>query len=97
MNAQRICTTCTGSRPGELIKCESLDCPWLYSRKRAESKRGFLDGVEALLDSLNDGVETDALFNTIETEEIEGEETEWEIEYLVQTPSNLISTPIHID
>lgn len=56
MNAHRICTTCTGTVPGEPIRCESLDCQWLYSRKRAESKREFLAVVEELLDDLDNGV-----------------------------------------
>jgi DNA polymerase zeta len=60
-NAHRICVTCTGSGPGDEIRCESLDCPWLYSRKRAESKGEFLAAIQELLDELNERVETNTL------------------------------------
>lgn len=38
VNIHRICRSCTGSAGTEPIKCESLDCPWFYSRRRAEEK-----------------------------------------------------------
>jgi len=51
-NTHRICRTCIGSKPGEPIDCESLDCPWLYSRKRAEAKREALASIGELLGDL---------------------------------------------
>ncbi|RDB28579.1 DNA polymerase zeta catalytic subunit [Hypsizygus marmoreus] len=62
MNAHRICATCTGSGLSDPIKCESLDCPWFFSRKRAENKQGFLAAVEEVVHGLNDDVEGDPLF-----------------------------------
>ncbi|TFK41148.1 hypothetical protein BDQ12DRAFT_697053 [Crucibulum laeve] len=37
-NTHLICASCTGSAPAEPIQCDSLDCPWLYARKKAEAK-----------------------------------------------------------
>jgi len=64
-NAHRICGTCTGSGPTEPIKCESLDCPWLFSRKRAENKGDFLVAVQRLLNDLNYGMETGTLYEDV--------------------------------
>ncbi|KAF9455997.1 hypothetical protein BDZ94DRAFT_1276753 [Collybia nuda] len=60
-NAQRICVTCTESKPGDEIRCESLDCPWFFSRKRTEGKGDFLIAIEEIMDGLNERVETDTL------------------------------------
>lgn len=57
-NAHRICGACTGSEPTEPIKCESLDCPWLFSRKRAENKGELLVALQELLDSVDYNIET---------------------------------------
>jgi DNA polymerase zeta len=38
IGAHRVCSSCTASAPCEPIECESLDCPWLYERKKAEFK-----------------------------------------------------------
>ncbi|KAF5370238.1 hypothetical protein D9615_010070 [Tricholomella constricta] len=59
MNSHRICTTCTGSVPGEPIQCESFDCPWLFSRKRAENKQDFMTIVKEILEDVNDNAETE--------------------------------------
>jgi len=36
-----ICVSCTGSASTEPIECMSLDCPWLFARKKAEDKADF--------------------------------------------------------
>ena len=52
MNAHRVCVACTGGEPSDPVRCESTDCPWLYSRKRAENKTEGLEMIEDLLDDL---------------------------------------------
>lgn len=70
-NAHRICATCTGSEPTEPIKCESLDCPWLFSRKRAENQGEFLVAVQELLDDLDYGIEMGTLYEDVSADEDE--------------------------
>jgi DNA polymerase zeta len=41
-SAHLVCSTCTGSAPSEPIRCESLDCPWLYARRKAEERMDFV-------------------------------------------------------
>ncbi|KAF9015170.1 hypothetical protein BDQ17DRAFT_1403881 [Cyathus striatus] len=35
-SAHQICVSCSGMVAGETVQCDSIDCPWLYARKRAE-------------------------------------------------------------
>lgn len=51
-NAHRICVTCTGSSPGQPIQCESLDCPWFYSRRNAEEAMDLASTFAELSDDL---------------------------------------------
>jgi C4-type zinc-finger of DNA polymerase delta len=46
------CVSCTRSSPAEDIKCESLDCPWLYARKTAEEDIESLQGVPELTEAI---------------------------------------------
>lgn len=55
VNAHRICASCAGCAQSEPIRCESLDCPWLYSRKKAEGKMELLAIVRELLGGLETG------------------------------------------
>ncbi|KAI0689616.1 hypothetical protein BC835DRAFT_1368378 [Cytidiella melzeri] len=41
-NVHLICVSCSGVASGEPIECESLDCPWLYERKKMENKAATL-------------------------------------------------------
>lgn len=43
--AHAICVSCTLTPPQEGIMCESLDCPWLFVRKRAENDKDSIDGL----------------------------------------------------
>ncbi|KAF8898732.1 hypothetical protein BD779DRAFT_1485278 [Infundibulicybe gibba] len=52
-DAHKICAACTGTSPAEPIRCESIDCAWFYSRKRAEIRMEFLDLRQMILDELN--------------------------------------------
>jgi len=52
MNTQRICESCTGSAPSEPIRCESIDCAWLFERKKAERKAETLVMLRELVNSI---------------------------------------------
>ena len=47
-----VCVSCTGSSQAEGIKCESLDCPWLYARDKAEEDLDALQGVPGLTEAI---------------------------------------------
>ncbi|KAJ7225506.1 hypothetical protein GGX14DRAFT_639250 [Mycena pura] len=42
LDTSRICWSCTQTPLGEPIECVSLDCLWLYARKRAEERLDIL-------------------------------------------------------
>jgi DNA polymerase zeta len=46
LTAQRICSSCTATAATEPIECVSIDCPWLFERKRLERRMDFLAAVE---------------------------------------------------
>lgn len=54
--AQQICATCCGTMVTEPVLCESLDCPWMYSRKRERNNKNFLEIVEDIIEDLSDNV-----------------------------------------
>ncbi|KAI0365248.1 hypothetical protein BV20DRAFT_1039013 [Pilatotrama ljubarskyi] len=47
-----VCNSCCGIAPAEPVLCESLDCPWLYERKKLESKAEALTTVHELIDEM---------------------------------------------
>ncbi len=47
-----ICSSCCETTPAEPVECESLDCPWLYERKKIESKAEALMTIHELLDEM---------------------------------------------
>ncbi|KAF8516147.1 hypothetical protein BU17DRAFT_92979 [Hysterangium stoloniferum] len=47
-----ICRSCTLSPMAVSIKCESMDCPWLYARKKAEEEGHFLEGAAELIEKI---------------------------------------------
>ncbi|KAI0361627.1 hypothetical protein OH77DRAFT_1546215 [Trametes cingulata] len=47
-----VCGSCCGTAPAEPVQCESLDCPWLYERKKLESKAEALTTVHELIDEM---------------------------------------------
>jgi DNA polymerase zeta len=59
-NAHRVCGTCTGSSPDDPIQCESLDCPWFYSRRKAEVAMDLVPILAELSDDLEKGMEDGA-------------------------------------
>lgn len=40
-----LCASCSGIMLSEPVCCESLDCPWLYVRKKLDNKAENLDSV----------------------------------------------------
>ncbi|KAJ6509544.1 hypothetical protein C8R47DRAFT_1174181 [Mycena vitilis] len=49
LDAHRICVSCTQTAQTEPVRCESLDCSWLYARTKAEDKLDFLVDLRHLL------------------------------------------------
>ncbi|CCM07100.1 uncharacterized protein FIBRA_09427 [Fibroporia radiculosa] len=59
-DVQLICSSCCGTAPGEPVRCESLDCPWLFERKKVEGKAERLTIIGDLVEELEDtGTNTD--------------------------------------
>ncbi|KAG6911957.1 hypothetical protein DXG01_000205 [Tephrocybe rancida] len=58
-NAHQICATCCDSALTEPIHCESLDCAWMYARKRAHNKEDFLDIVKEIIEDLSENIDSD--------------------------------------
>ncbi|KAK0210432.1 hypothetical protein DFS33DRAFT_1458357 [Desarmillaria ectypa] len=52
METQKVCASCAQIPGSEEIRCESLDCPWLFARKKAESKQNTLDTLKDLVHDL---------------------------------------------
>ncbi|KZT65126.1 hypothetical protein DAEQUDRAFT_677323 [Daedalea quercina L-15889] len=53
-NVQTVCSSCCGIPAAEPVRCESLDCPWLYERKKVENKVEALDVVAELIAELQE-------------------------------------------
>ena len=47
-----VCSSCSSVASGEPIDCESLDCPWLYERKKISAKAEALTNIHDLLDDI---------------------------------------------
>ncbi|OSD03436.1 hypothetical protein PYCCODRAFT_1409114 [Trametes coccinea BRFM310] len=47
-----VCNSCSGVAPAEAAQCESLDCPWLYERKKLETKADALATVHELIEEV---------------------------------------------
>jgi DNA polymerase zeta len=52
LTSQRICASCTGSGPSDTIECQSIDCSWLFERKRAEGRAEFLVALQASVNEM---------------------------------------------
>ncbi|KAJ6604659.1 hypothetical protein DFH09DRAFT_1242601 [Mycena vulgaris] len=53
LDIHRICASCTQSPLAEPVKCESLDCSWLYARTKADRKLDFLATLNSLLPTIS--------------------------------------------
>lgn len=59
MDTHTLCSSCTRMPIGEPVECVSLDCSWLYTRKRAEERTDMIKMWADLLDDLeNDNFAT---------------------------------------
>lgn len=70
LTAHEICITCAGTSPGEPVECISLDCPWLYARKKAEDKLKTIETMELIVNELEQS-ETQFIANWGDTSESE--------------------------
>ena len=58
-----VCSSCAGVASGEPINCESLDCPWLYERKKIDAKAEALTNIHDLLDDMELEWRGDRVYN----------------------------------
>ncbi|KAJ7071022.1 hypothetical protein C8F01DRAFT_1206632 [Mycena amicta] len=49
LDTNRICSSCSKTPLGEPMECDSLDCSWLYARKKAEAGLDFLEGIQNVI------------------------------------------------
>ena len=49
-----VCNTCCGTASAEPVRCESLDCPWMYERKKIEGRTEALTTIQDLIDEMED-------------------------------------------
>ena len=59
--AHRVCTMCVRSEPLEPVRCVSLDCPWLFQRKKVEQQAEDIEGLQELIQALELGDNTTKL------------------------------------
>lgn len=52
VDTHRVCSSCTGAAMSEQVECMSIDCPWLYSRKKAEDKVDQVARLQELIKEL---------------------------------------------
>ncbi|PIL31962.1 hypothetical protein GSI_06666 [Ganoderma sinense ZZ0214-1] len=50
-----VCGSCCGTSSAEPVQCESLDCPWMYERKKLESKTEALTTIHDLIEEMENG------------------------------------------
>lgn len=53
--AHRVCTMCTRSEPSEPVRCVSLDCPWLFQRRKVERQAEDIEALQGLIQALELG------------------------------------------
>jgi DNA polymerase zeta len=56
--AHDVCTMCTRSEPLEPVRCVSLDCPWLFQRKKVEQQAEDIELLQELIVALELGDNT---------------------------------------
>ena len=56
--AHRVCTMCTRSEPSEPVRCVSLDCPWLFQRRKVERQAEDIEVLQELIQALELGNDT---------------------------------------
>ncbi|KAG5651143.1 hypothetical protein H0H81_009715 [Sphagnurus paluster] len=88
IKTQQICTTCTGTMLGEPVQCESLDCPWFFSRKRADNEQEFMMIVQEILEDVVNAKMEESVYSTTDNEESGNSEDDDYMDFLFQTPEN---------
>ena len=88
----QICASCTESVPSEPIKCESLDCPWFFERKKAEVKAENAILIHTLLDGMEVG-EWKSSFLVDRRENI----YHWQTLYMMQICRRVVNSWLTID
>ncbi|GJE86113.1 DNA polymerase zeta catalytic subunit [Phanerochaete sordida] len=53
-DVHRVCASCAGTPQAEPVRCESLDCPWLFERKKLEHKAEGLQAIHGLVEELEE-------------------------------------------
>ena len=61
-----ICGSCSGDVPGEPTECESLDCPWLFERRKIAAKAEALTAIYDLLDEMEKEWSGERVYNVRE-------------------------------
>ena len=57
LDTQRICMSCASLPSPNEIKCESLDCSWMFERRKAESKLETLAVLKEFVHDLEEDKE----------------------------------------
>ncbi|EMD42049.1 hypothetical protein CERSUDRAFT_90650 [Gelatoporia subvermispora B] len=80
-DVQAVCSSCCGTAQAEPVHCESLDCPWLFERKKAEHKAETLAEVQDFVHELEEACELEDdeqrdAYDSVEEEAEEAEESQ---------------------
>jgi len=59
MDTRRVCATCTSTPLNESIQCESLDCSWLFARKKSDKKAEFLEAIQVVIEDFGKDFEAE--------------------------------------
>lgn len=73
VDTHRVCSSCTGAAMSEQIECMSIDCPWLYSRKKAEDKVDQVARLQELIKQLELNVNLEESLTPLPLPEHEGD------------------------
>jgi DNA polymerase zeta len=55
-DTRAVCSSCAGLTETDPIECISLDCPWLFARKKVERKMDFAIHLRELVSQIEDGI-----------------------------------------
>ncbi|THH02839.1 hypothetical protein EW026_g5 [Hermanssonia centrifuga] len=84
-DVQLVCATCSGTPTTEPIHCESLDCPWLFERKKVEHRTEGLETIQDIVDDLqyyvDEFADSEGNFEIVEDDLQEEVEEEVLLEY----------------
>ena len=72
--AHEVCRMCTQSEPLEPVRCVSLDCPWLFQRKKVEQQAEDIELLQELILALDLGDSIKAEDHEVQKEEPQDDE-----------------------